>query len=70
MISDCGMQFVAEFTRKLYCLLRIKITVSTAYHPQTDGQTEHVERGILGLMRANAYDLSHTHTNNTHTHTH
>jgi hypothetical protein len=39
MISDRGSQFVAEFTRELYRLLGTKLTASTAYHPQTDGQT-------------------------------
>ena len=40
VISDRGSQFVAVFTQELYRLLGIKITSSTAYHPQTNGQTE------------------------------
>jgi transposase InsO family protein len=39
-----GPQFVADFTRKLYRLLGIKLTTSTAYHPQTDGQTERINQ--------------------------
>ncbi|GLB44520.1 putative retrotransposable element tf2 155 kda protein type 1-like [Lyophyllum shimeji] len=39
-VSDRGPQFVAEFTRELYRLLGIKLSTSTAYHPQSDGQTE------------------------------
>lgn len=39
MISNHRLQFVVEFTCELYRLLGIKITVSTAYHLQTDGQT-------------------------------
>jgi transposase InsO family protein len=42
--SDRGPQFVTDFTRKLYRLLRIKLTMSMAYHPQTDGQTERVNQ--------------------------
>src|ERR687896_1279609 len=40
IISDQGGQFVAQFTRELYRLLGIKIAVSMAYHPQTNGQME------------------------------
>ncbi|EEB89021.1 hypothetical protein MPER_12937, partial [Moniliophthora perniciosa FA553] len=46
MISDRGTQFVAEFTRELYRLLGIKVAASTAYHPQTDGQTEWVNQEL------------------------
>uniref|UniRef100_A0A0W0F4H4 RNA-directed DNA polymerase n=1 Tax=Moniliophthora roreri TaxID=221103 RepID=A0A0W0F4H4_MONRR len=46
MISDRGTQFVAEFTRELYCLLGIKLAASTAYHSQTDGQTERVNQEL------------------------
>ena len=37
MLSDQGLQFVAEFMKELYCLLRIKLAATTAYHPQDDG---------------------------------
>jgi transposase InsO family protein len=46
MLSDRGPQFVAEFMRKLYCLLGITISSSTTYHPQLDGQTEHVNQEL------------------------
>ncbi|GLB44059.1 putative chromo (CHRromatin Organisation MOdifier) domain containing protein [Lyophyllum shimeji] len=45
-ISDGGPQFVAEFTRELYRLLGIKLSTSTAYHPQSDGQTERVNQEL------------------------
>jgi hypothetical protein len=32
-VSDRGPQFVAEFMKELYCLLGIKMSTSTAYHP-------------------------------------
>jgi hypothetical protein len=50
VVSDRGPQFVAGFTRKLYKLLGIKLALSTAYHPQTDGQTEHVNQVIEGYL--------------------
>jgi Integrase core domain len=40
IVSDRGGQFVSEFTNELWKSLGIKGKPSTAYHPQTDGQTE------------------------------
>ncbi|GLB42953.1 putative retrotransposable element tf2 155 kda protein type 1-like [Lyophyllum shimeji] len=39
-VSDRSPQFIAEFTQELYRLLGIKLSTSTAYHPQSDGQME------------------------------
>jgi hypothetical protein len=46
MVSDRGPQFIAEFMCELYRLLGIRMASSTAYHPQTDGQTEHVNQEL------------------------
>ena len=46
VISDHGPQFIARFTRELYRLLGIKLASSTAWHPQTDGQTECVNQEL------------------------
>jgi transposase InsO family protein len=46
VVSDRGPQFVADFTLELYRLIVIKLATSTAYHPQTDGQTEHVNQEL------------------------
>jgi len=46
VVSDRGPQFVAEFTRELYRLLRIKLAATTAYHPQGDGQMERVNQEL------------------------
>jgi len=46
VISDRGSQFVAHFTRELYHLLGIKLASFTAWHPQTDRQTEHVNQEL------------------------
>ena len=40
VISDRGPQFAAELTRKLNRILGIKTKLSTAFHPQMDGQME------------------------------
>ncbi|GLB35706.1 putative retrotransposable element tf2 155 kda protein type 1-like [Lyophyllum shimeji] len=50
-VSDRGPQFVAEFTRELYRLLGIKLSTSTAYHPQSDGQTERVNQELEQYLR-------------------
>ena len=51
VISDRGPQFVSAFMRELNRLLDIKTTPSTAYHPQTDGQTERVNQEIEQYLR-------------------
>jgi hypothetical protein len=44
MISNHGPQFVTDFMCKLYRVLDIKVSASTTYHPQSDGQTKHVNQ--------------------------
>ena len=51
VLSDRGPQFVADFTRELYRLLGIELATSTAYHPQTDGQTERVNQELEQFLR-------------------
>jgi hypothetical protein len=50
VISDRGPQFIAGFMHKLYKLLGIKLELSTAYHPHTDGQTEHINQVLEGYL--------------------
>jgi hypothetical protein len=51
VISDRGPQFVALFMKELYRLLGIEAASSTAYHPQTDGQTERVNQELEQFIR-------------------
>jgi len=51
VISDRGPQFVAGFMKELYRLLGIEAATSTAYHPQTDGQTERVNQELEQYLR-------------------
>ena len=46
IISDRGPQFAAQAFRELHEVLGIQTSLSTAYHPQTDGQTERVNQEI------------------------
>ena len=40
LISDRGPQFTSAFTTELVRILGYDLKLSTAYHPQTDGETE------------------------------
>ena len=40
VVSDKGLQFAAELTKELNRMLGIQTELLTAFHPQTDGQTE------------------------------
>ena len=46
VISNWGSQFMSKFTKDLYHLLGIKTNPSTAYHPQMDGQTQHINQDV------------------------
>jgi hypothetical protein len=52
IISDRGTQFIACFWEQLQCALGTKLIRSSAYHPQTDGQTERVNQILEGMLRA------------------
>src|SRR3979490_2986738 len=51
VISDRGTQFVSQFMQELNKLLGIKVAASTAYHPQSDDQTEWVNQEIEQYLR-------------------
>jgi len=51
IVSDRRSQFVASFTKELYRLLGIRLFSSTAWHPQTDGQTECVNQELNQFLR-------------------
>ncbi len=51
VISDRGPQFVSKFMKELYRMLDITLNASTAFHPQTDRQTEQVNQEIEKYLR-------------------
>ena len=51
IISDRGPQFVSNFMRELNKLLGIHTSPSTAYHPQSDGQTERANQEVEQYLR-------------------
>ena len=51
IISDRGVQFAASLFQEWCKLLGIASTMSTTYHPQTDGQTERVNQTLEQYLR-------------------
>jgi hypothetical protein len=51
VISDRGPQFASETISYLYQRLGIKPILSTAYHPQTDGQSERTNQTLEQYLR-------------------
>src|SRR5260370_21952381 len=51
VIRDCGPTFISNFSHNLTTLLGVKLTLSTSYHPQTDGQMEHVNQEIEAYLQ-------------------
>ncbi|MBW0460758.1 hypothetical protein O181_000473 [Austropuccinia psidii MF-1] len=49
--NDRGSLFVSTFWKLIYAKLGIKPTPSTTYHPQTDGQTEHMNQTLEEYLR-------------------
>ncbi|SOV07143.1 uncharacterized protein UDID_18780 [Ustilago sp. UG-2017a] len=51
IVSDRGSEFTSHFWRSLSTLLGIENHFSSAYHPQSDGQTEHINQVLEQFLR-------------------
>ena len=51
IITDQGPQFAGQDMTELFKKLRIQSAVSTAYHPQTDGETEHYNQELEQFLQ-------------------
>ena len=51
IISDRDPRFTGAFWRQLHQMLGTRLMMSTANHPQTDGQSERSLRTILAMIR-------------------
>jgi transposase InsO family protein len=51
IMSDRGTQFTSMFWERLHETLDTQLRFSSAYHPQTDGQTERVNQILEDMLR-------------------
>jgi transposase InsO family protein len=52
IVSDQGTQFTSRFWKRLHESMDTKLNFSSAYHPQTDGQTERTNQVLEDMLRA------------------
>ncbi|KAJ8344244.1 hypothetical protein SKAU_G00315730 [Synaphobranchus kaupii] len=51
VVSDCGSQFVAKFWRSFCTQLGASVSLSSGFHPQTNGQTERTNQTLENTIR-------------------
>ncbi|KAI3773867.1 hypothetical protein L1987_48406 [Smallanthus sonchifolius] len=60
IISDRDARFTSRFCQLLHKALGTRLDMSTAYHPQTDGQTERTIQTLKDMLRACVIDFGNT----------
>ena len=55
-VSDRDSKFTSAFWQAFHALLGTKLNISSAYHPQTDGQTERMNKTLEQIIRAYCYE--------------
>ena len=51
LLSDRGTQFISQFFSHVCSILGIRQELTSAYHPQTNGQVERFNRTLLGALQ-------------------
>ncbi|GMF62458.1 unnamed protein product [Phytophthora fragariaefolia] len=57
IVSDRDPRFTSRFWQEVFTLLGTQLSMSTADHPQTDGQTERVNRVLVDALKSYAYSF-------------
>jgi transposase InsO family protein len=52
IVLDRGSQFTSRFWKSFHDNMDTKLNFSSAYHPQTDGQTERTNQVLEDMLRA------------------
>ncbi|KAD3640029.1 hypothetical protein E3N88_29252 [Mikania micrantha] len=60
IISDRDSRFTAHFWKSLHKALGTRLDISTAYHPQTDGQSERTIQTLEDMLRACVIDFGNS----------
>lgn len=56
IVTNKDTIFVSHFWKKLFKLYKVNLQLSTAYHPQTDGQSERVNQCLEMFLRCAIHD--------------
>ncbi|EGZ21589.1 hypothetical protein PHYSODRAFT_262200, partial [Phytophthora sojae] len=59
IVSDRDPRFTAHLWQEVFTLLGSQLSMSTADHPQTDGQTERVNRVLVDVLKSYAHSFQH-----------